>query len=105
MSSTTMNYAVTITASASQRRRSSAPTAGCVTTSAVISSPWLHGLRELLRGFRPPPEQLPPRRGHAKSDKDGEAEHGVRRACALVECYSGADHGNREADEEGDQQL
>ena len=39
MSSTTMNCAVTITASASQRRRSSAPTAGCVTTSADILRP------------------------------------------------------------------
>src|SRR5579864_1030717 len=34
-----MNCAVTITASASQRRRSSAPTAGYVTTSGDISSP------------------------------------------------------------------
>src|SRR4029077_1156918 len=102
ISSTTMNCAVTITASATQRRRSSVPATGFVRASADISLPWS---RRLGRALGWATKQSPAGGGDAEADEDGEDEDGVRRARALVERDSRPDHRHRETNEERDEQL
>src|SRR6185503_7081611 len=86
MSRTTMNCAVTITASASQRRRSSASATGFVRPPEDICSD------RLRRALRSAAEQSPAGGGDAETDEDCEDQDRVRCACALVERDSRPDH-------------
>lgn len=63
------------------------------------------GLRSLVRAARSAPEQRPSRDGNAQPDEDGEPEHGVGCAYALVECDASPDHGDREPYVERDEQI
>ena len=60
--------------------------------------------RQFVARFQPVSEQGAGTED-AEADEDGEAEHGVGRARAPIECDPGADHGYGKTDEESDEQI
>src|SRR2546430_12913137 len=65
-------------------------------------NPWSCRLGRALRSVA---EQSPSGAGDTEPDEDREAEHGVRRACTLIERDPRPGYRHREPDEERDQQL